>query len=189
MVTRKRFRTVLNALALYTIAALVIGYFGVNAYSGNRGLRAKQDLDQQIAQLSGELAGLRAERGHLGTPRLAPAGRQHRSRHARRARPRAAQLRRSPRIDPAHQATLTTFPGVSAPVCQSGSRPHMSCRKGRVRAPIGFRPAVISAIGEAAASPTYRPPPRRKMAVASNKPAAQPASPAPSVRRACGGGA
>ena len=63
MVTRKRFRTVLNALALYSIAALVIGYFGVNAYSGNRGLRAKQDLDQQIAQLSGELAGLRAERG------------------------------------------------------------------------------------------------------------------------------
>ncbi|MGZ3350845.1 MAG: FtsB family cell division protein [Xanthobacteraceae bacterium] len=45
------------------MAALVIGYFGVNAYSGNRGLRAKQDLDQQIAQLSGELAGLRAERG------------------------------------------------------------------------------------------------------------------------------
>ena len=30
---------------------LVIGYFGVNAYTGNRGLRAKQDLDQQIAQL------------------------------------------------------------------------------------------------------------------------------------------
>src|SRR4029079_4039962 len=63
MVTRKRFRTVLNALALYSIAALVIGYFGVNAYSGNRGLRAKQDLDHQIAQLSGELAGLKAERG------------------------------------------------------------------------------------------------------------------------------
>lgn len=62
MVTRNRFRTVLNALALYTIAALVIGYFGVNAYSGNHGLRAKQDLDQQIAQLSGELATLKAER-------------------------------------------------------------------------------------------------------------------------------
>ena len=62
MVTRKRFRTVLNALALYTIAALVIGYFGVNAYSGNRGLHAKQDLDQQIAELSDELAGLKAER-------------------------------------------------------------------------------------------------------------------------------
>ncbi len=52
MVTRRRFRTVLNALALYTIAALVIGYFGVNAYTGNHGLRARQDLDQQIAQLS-----------------------------------------------------------------------------------------------------------------------------------------
>ncbi len=64
MVTRKRFRTVLNALALYTIAALVIGYFGVNAYSGNRGLRAKQDLDQQIAELGAELDGLKAERAN-----------------------------------------------------------------------------------------------------------------------------
>jgi cell division protein FtsB len=62
MVTRKRLRTVLNALALYIIAALVIGYFGVNAYSGNHGLRAKQDLDQRIAELSDELASLKAER-------------------------------------------------------------------------------------------------------------------------------
>jgi len=62
MVTRKRFRAVLNALALYSIAALVIGYFGVNAYSGNRGLRARQDLDQQIAQLTQELSALRTER-------------------------------------------------------------------------------------------------------------------------------
>jgi cell division protein FtsB len=62
MVTRKRFRAVLNALALYTIAALVIGYFGVNAYSGSRGLRAKQDLDQQIAELTAELDALKVER-------------------------------------------------------------------------------------------------------------------------------
>jgi cell division protein FtsB len=62
MVTRNRLRAVLNALALYTIAALVIGYFGVNAYSGNHGLRARQDLDQQIAQLSDELNSLKAER-------------------------------------------------------------------------------------------------------------------------------
>jgi cell division protein FtsB len=62
MVTRKRLRTVLNALALYIIAALVIGYFGVNAYSGNHGLRAKQDLDQQIAELSEELGNLKSER-------------------------------------------------------------------------------------------------------------------------------
>jgi cell division protein FtsB len=62
MVTRKWLRGGVIVLTLYTIAALVIGYFGVNAYSGNRGLRAKQDLDEQIAQLNGELAGLRAER-------------------------------------------------------------------------------------------------------------------------------
>src|SRR5262245_41362374 len=62
MVTRKRLRAVLNALALYVIAALVIGYFGVNAYSGNHGLRAKQDLDQQIAELSDELGRLKSER-------------------------------------------------------------------------------------------------------------------------------
>jgi cell division protein FtsB len=64
MVTRGRFRTVINALALYTIAALLIGYFGVNAFTGNHGLRAKQDLDQQIARLSNELAALRAERAN-----------------------------------------------------------------------------------------------------------------------------
>jgi cell division protein FtsB len=62
MVTRKRLRTVLNALALYTIAALVIAYFGVNAYTGNHGLRAKQDLDLQIAQLSVERDALKSER-------------------------------------------------------------------------------------------------------------------------------
>ena len=65
MVTRKRFRTVLNALALYTIAALVIGYFGVNAYTGNHGLRAKQELDQQISELEADLAAVRAERANL----------------------------------------------------------------------------------------------------------------------------
>jgi cell division protein FtsB len=64
MVTRNRLRSVLNALALYTIAALVIGYFGVNAYTGNHGLRAKQDLDQQIGQLTGELAVLKNERAN-----------------------------------------------------------------------------------------------------------------------------
>ena len=51
-----------TALGLYTIAALVIGYFGVNAYTGNHGLKARQDLDQQIAQLTVELAALKAER-------------------------------------------------------------------------------------------------------------------------------
>jgi cell division protein FtsB len=62
MVTRKRIRTALNVLALYSIALLVIGYFGVNAHTGNHGLRAKQELDQQIEQLGAELAALKAER-------------------------------------------------------------------------------------------------------------------------------
>jgi cell division protein FtsB len=62
MVTRRRLRSFLHALALYAIAALLIGYFGVNAYTGQRGLIAKQDLDQEIGQLSAELAAVRAER-------------------------------------------------------------------------------------------------------------------------------
>jgi cell division protein FtsB len=62
MVTRNRFRAVLNALALYTIAAALIGYFGVNAYDGNYGLRAKQDLDLQISELTQELTALKTER-------------------------------------------------------------------------------------------------------------------------------
>jgi len=62
MVTRRWLRAGLIALALYAVAGAVIGYFGVNAYSGNRGLRAKQDLDEQIAQLNGELAGFKAQR-------------------------------------------------------------------------------------------------------------------------------
>jgi cell division protein FtsB len=63
MVTRKRLRSILTALGLYVIAALLIGYFGANAFSGNRGLKAKQDIDQQITSLSAELTRLQAERG------------------------------------------------------------------------------------------------------------------------------
>jgi cell division protein FtsB len=62
MVTRKRLRSFLTTLGLYVSVALLIGYFGVNAYTGNHGLRAKQDLDQQIAQSTVELAALKAER-------------------------------------------------------------------------------------------------------------------------------
>jgi cell division protein FtsB len=61
MVTRKRLRSVLTALGLYVLAALLVGYFGVNAFSGNHGLKAKQDLDQQIAELSSEIAKLKLE--------------------------------------------------------------------------------------------------------------------------------
>ena len=65
MVTRRRFRAFINTLALYTIAALLIGYFGVNAFTGNHGLRARQDLDHEVAQLTGEIAALKTERATL----------------------------------------------------------------------------------------------------------------------------
>ena len=62
MVTRRWLRSFRNALALYAIAALLIGYFWVNAYTGEHGLIAKRDLDQDIAQLTRELDSVKAER-------------------------------------------------------------------------------------------------------------------------------
>jgi cell division protein FtsB len=62
MVTRRRLRSVLTALCLYVAVALLIGYFWANAYTGNHGLRAKLNLDLQIAQLTVEEAALKAER-------------------------------------------------------------------------------------------------------------------------------
>jgi cell division protein FtsB len=62
MVTRKRLRSIVTTLALYVMAALLIGYFGVNAYNGNHGLKARQDIDRQIGTLSAELTRLQSER-------------------------------------------------------------------------------------------------------------------------------
>ncbi len=62
MVMRRRLRNFLNTIALYAIAALLIGYFGVNAYTGEHGLIAKRDLDQDIAQLTFDLDTVKAER-------------------------------------------------------------------------------------------------------------------------------
>lgn len=62
MVTRRRLRAVLTALCLYTLAALLIGYFGVNAFTGNRGLKAKSDIERQIGELTAELGRLKADR-------------------------------------------------------------------------------------------------------------------------------
>jgi cell division protein FtsB len=62
MVTRRRLRSILNTLGLYVTAALLVGYFAINAYSGNHGLKAKQDIDRQMATLSAELSHLQVER-------------------------------------------------------------------------------------------------------------------------------
>jgi cell division protein FtsB len=62
MVTRKRLRSFLTALGLYLCAALLVGYFGVNAFTGNHGLNARQGIDLQIARLTAERDTLRTER-------------------------------------------------------------------------------------------------------------------------------
>jgi cell division protein FtsB len=62
MVIRPRIRAFLAALGLYVLAALFIGYFGINAYTGNHGIVAKQNLDQRIADLVRELDATKAER-------------------------------------------------------------------------------------------------------------------------------
>jgi len=62
MVIRPRIRAFLAALGLYVLAALFIGYFGLNAYTGNHGIKARQNLDAQIADLARELEGATAER-------------------------------------------------------------------------------------------------------------------------------
>jgi cell division protein FtsB len=62
MVSRTRLKAVLTGLALYALAAAMIGYFGVNAYTGRYGLNARQDLDQEIIALTSELVRLKQER-------------------------------------------------------------------------------------------------------------------------------
>ena len=62
MVSRSRLKSFLTGLALYTMAAAMIGYFGVNAYTGKYGLNARQELDSEIVALNSELARLKRER-------------------------------------------------------------------------------------------------------------------------------
>jgi cell division protein FtsB len=62
MVSRARLKSLLTGLALYAIAAAMVGYFGVNAYTGKYGLNARQELDQEIIALTSELARLKQER-------------------------------------------------------------------------------------------------------------------------------
>lgn len=64
MVSHRRRRMILTALGLYMLAAMFIGYFAVNAFTGNHGLHAQQDLERQIGDMTTELSRLRAERMH-----------------------------------------------------------------------------------------------------------------------------
>ena len=62
MVTRARLKSFLTGLTLYTMAAALVGYFGINAYTGKYGLNARQELDQEIIALTDELARLKRKR-------------------------------------------------------------------------------------------------------------------------------
>jgi len=62
MVSRNRLKSLLTGLALYAMVAALVGYFGVNAYTGKYGLNARQELDQEIIALTSELARLKQER-------------------------------------------------------------------------------------------------------------------------------
>ncbi len=62
MVSRTRFKSIMTGVALYAAAAAMIGYFGVNAYTGKYGLTAQAQLDSEIAALTKELARLKQER-------------------------------------------------------------------------------------------------------------------------------
>jgi cell division protein FtsB len=62
MVIRPRIRAFLTALGLYVVAALFIGYFGINAYTGKNGINARQELDQRIAELASQVERVKAER-------------------------------------------------------------------------------------------------------------------------------
>ncbi len=62
MVVRRRIRMVVLPLGLWTVSALVCGYFVYQAESGNRGLEAKRALKIQAYGLSQDLAAAKAER-------------------------------------------------------------------------------------------------------------------------------
>jgi cell division protein FtsB len=62
MVSRRRARGILTALALYVVAGALIGYFGFHAFNGQRGLHARHLIDQQMVELTAELDRLKLER-------------------------------------------------------------------------------------------------------------------------------
>ena len=62
MVSHRRRRAILTAIGLYLFAAAFVGYFAVNAFTGNHGLRAQQEIEHQLALMQSDLAQVKAER-------------------------------------------------------------------------------------------------------------------------------
>ena len=175
MVTRKRLRTVLNALALYTIAGLVIGYFAVNAYTGDHGLKAKQDLDQQIAQLTGEVAALKAERraGSAGSRCSSPTVSIPICWTSARGR---CSTTSTPASSPCGSSSPDRKVGQRRPLPHQSRTAHFPVIYRNQTAPRALPPCGnFGYWGSFRRIPAQAPHPRRQMAVASNKQAAQPA--------------
>ncbi len=62
MVTAVRLRSILIPLALYAIAAALVGFFVAQAHQGERGLEAKLALKRQIMELNEEVSALKETR-------------------------------------------------------------------------------------------------------------------------------
>ena len=62
MVIRRRVRAIVMPAALWTVSALIGGYFLAQAEGGNRGLEAKRALKIEAYGLNKDLAATKAER-------------------------------------------------------------------------------------------------------------------------------
>lgn len=65
MQSRSRLRSILATLTLHLGAAALIGYFAYHAYTGDHGLVAKRNYEQELKQLEAELADLRSQRSMI----------------------------------------------------------------------------------------------------------------------------
>lgn len=61
MVIRRRLRTVLSALLLYTLSGAASSYFIWHALNDERGLKTQEDYERQIASLRQNLQSLQQE--------------------------------------------------------------------------------------------------------------------------------
>jgi cell division protein FtsB len=62
MVSHRRRHAILTVIGLYIFAAAFIGYFAVNAFTGNHGLRAQAGLELQLTTMQRQLKAIKAER-------------------------------------------------------------------------------------------------------------------------------
>jgi cell division protein FtsB len=61
MVTYRRARATLYSLLLYCVSGSIGGYFLWHAVNGERGLKTRDEYENKIAALRGELEGLKSE--------------------------------------------------------------------------------------------------------------------------------